>query len=550
MKALVAIVLGLSLMQAPTQQEPPSRGTATIRGRVIEKESGAPLARAVVSLRGMSRGVVEQNFTNDEGAFEFRQLAAGSYELRASAGEYRATHVSISYRPSTRPGLGPPLQLKDGEERTDIVVALPRAYAISGRVTDEDGTPLANVQITLPRTSFSTDAYDGRPRTTDDNGAFRLYGLGPGRYTICADAGRGPSFDRQSARRLRYVRTCHPSATDASEATEVPLVQGDVDGVEIRMQRRPLFIVAGHVVTADGTPPDNAQIHLTRIEGLGASGTGTRLAANGSFRVSDVVPGTYEVSAQFGRSERSFEPDERQPQWGGVRFDVTTADVDGIVVTLKRGAAVKGSVVYEDPPQAPPTGPVQVMARPANSSTGSRPQAMPATVADDGTFELKGLFGELTLYTGGSSPRGYVLKSVLYKGRDIAFIPTEFDGDPAHQIQVVLTSRTAILSGRVLDDTGAPAAAMVIHFPADPLRRSGFPRGWGSSGEDGRYRIPQVIAGDYLIAAVKPADAESLTLPEDYDRLAAVAERVTVLENDRRTADLPLVSVPPRSRRR
>ena len=552
MNLFVAVALGLSLAQmAPSPpQQAPSRGTATIRGKVVDRESGAPLVRAVVSLRAISRNVLEQNFTNEDGAFEFRQLAAGPYELRASAGEHRVTHVSTSYPLPARPGLRPPLIIKDAEELTDIVIALPRAYAISGRVTDEDGNPLANVEVTLPSAAFNLGGYDWRPRTTDDNGAFRVYGVGPGRYTVCADPRRGASFDRQSNRRLQYVRTCYPAATEPSEATEVTVAQGDLDGVEIRMQRRPLFVISGQVVRPDGGPPDNAQIHVTRFEGAGASGTGTKLAADGSFRISNVVPGTYEVSAQLGRTERGFESDDREPQWGGVRLEVTTADVEGVIVTLKRGVTVKGTVVYEDPPQVSPSTSLRVMTRAAQSGTGNRPGGMPASVADDGSFELKDVFGELFVDISGPLPRGYTIKSVLYNGRNIAYTATEFDGDPAHQLQIVLTNRVAELSGLVLDDSGAPVEdAAIVYFPVEASRWKGFWRGRGASSKTGRYRIGQLVAGDYFVAAVKASDLDLLTLPDEYDRIAAVAERVTVLESDRRTADLRLVTIPPRKRK-
>ena len=549
MKTLATLALGVVLMQA-TPPPPTAPGTAILRGTVIDKESAAPIVRAVVSLRGISRqGLAVQNLTDERGTFEFRQLAAGPYELRASAGEYRATHVPMSYPTPTRPGVPEPLQVKDGEQRTDIVIALPRAYAISGRVTDDNGSPLAHVDISLPRARFDGGSYFGS-RSTDDNGNFRVFGLGPGRYTVCADSRRGASFDRQSNRRLQYVRTCYPSALDETEASEISVAQGDVDGVEIRMQRRPLFLITGQVITAAGVAPENAQISLTRIEGNGASGTSTKLAADGSFRISNVVPGTYEVSAQLGRSERNFgELDERETQWGGARFEVTTSDVEGVILTLKTGATVKGRLVYEDPPQDPPTGQLQVVARTAGPSS-NRPSAMPATVAEDGTFELKGLFGELIVSMSGSPQRGYVVKSVLYKGKDVAWVPTEFDGDPAQQIQVVLTSRTATLSGQVIDDAGIPVVASVIAFPADPSRWRGFQRGYSSSGPNGRYRLMPQVAGEYFIAALKAADLDQLTLPDDFDRLATVAERVTLLENDRRTADLRVVTVPPRSKRR
>lgn len=61
-------------------------------------------------------------------------------------------------------------------------------------------------------------------------------------------------------------------------------------------------------------------------------------------------------------------------------------------------------------------------------------------------------------------------------------------------------------------------------------------------------RIPQLVSGEYLIVAIPTEDQQALMLPQDYDRLAAIAQRVTVLENDRRTADLQLSTVPPRKK--
>jgi hypothetical protein len=51
-----------------------------------------------------------------------------------------------------------------------------------------------------------------------------------------------------------------------------------------------------------------------------------------------------------------------------------------------------------------------------------------------------------------------------------------------------------------------------------------------------------------LVVAVLPDEISALKFPDDYERLAAVAERITVLEHDRRTADLRLMSIPPRKK--
>lgn len=544
---IASALLVLVLSQAASAPSiPANQGTAVVRGKVVDKQSGAPIARALVTLRGIKSPQLQQTLTNQQGAFEFNNLAGGDYELRATAGEFRATHVPAALRAAPNQP-GPLLQLTDGEKREDIVLALPRAMAISGRVTDENGQPLANVEITLPASSGPGLAT--RSPTTDDRGVFRIYGLGAGRHVVCATVRRGPSFDPKPQRRPQYMRTCYPSVMDPEQATEITLADQDVGGIEIQLQRSASFVISGHVLSSVGGPADNANIQINRIERNHSSGTGTTLQAGGAFTISNVAPGTYEVSARLGRSVSNSTADEREPEWASVRLDITSADVEGLVLQLKKGVNVKGRVVFEDPPPAPPTSPLQVTVT-FDGLGANRPGMGPqrGTVSDDGTFELKGLFGPVSLLLFGAGvPRGYTLKSVMYRGQDIRHMAVEFDGDPAHQVELVLTNRTAEVSGLVLDDQGKPVtAASVIHFPADPARWKGFQGSRTMTSPQGRYRIPQLVAGEYLVVAVSADDQRVLALPDDFDRLAAVAQRVPVLENERRTADLPLSSIPPR----
>ena len=543
--AVIAVVLALMTPQATvTPRTSPSQGTAVVRGKVVDKQTGAPIARAVVSLRPTRNQETQQNLTNQQGMFEFRNLAAGEYELRASAGEYRATHVPTALRPGSGE-MGTFVPLIDGEKRDDIVVALQRALAISGRVTGEDGQPLANVEISLPSAARETAFL--RARTTDDRGMFRVYGLPAGRHVVCATVRRGPSFDAKPQRRPQYMRTCYPSVTDSALATEITLADQEIGGIEIQMQRQPSFVISGHVLTSSGNAPENAQVNINRVEGNSSSGTGTQLQRGGAFTISNVAPGTYEVSARIGRSSN----DERDAEWASMRLEVTSADVEGLVLQLKKGVNLKGRIAFEDPPQTAATQPLQVRVIFAGLGA-SRPSmdSQRAAVAEDGTFELKDLFGPVSLVLfGPGMPRGYTLKSVMYRGQDIRHMAVEFDGNPAHEVELVLTSRTAEVSGLVVDDQGKPAAgAWIIHFPADPVRWKSFQGSRSRTSPQGRYRIPQLVSGEYLVAAIPEEDHQALTLPGDYDRLAAIAQRVLVLENERRTADLQLSTVPPRKK--
>ena len=536
--ALLAVIFSLA-QAAPS----PAAGTAVVRGRVVDKASGEPLARALVSLRSVGDHSARQHFTDDRGRFEFLGLVAGSYELRAAAGAHRTTHVAITYG-FNADGVGSLLYLKDGEDRSDLVVELPRALAISGRVLDSAGEPLAMVNITV-RSRNAGGPTTMRSRSTDDRGAFRVFGLAPGEYVVCTEIRSGPIFGLGTRATAYYLPACYPAATDAVDATPVRVVDVDVDGIEIRMPRTSLREIRGAVITPSGAPPENASISLTRLEESGASGTTTRLQPGGLFTISNVRPGSYYVAAQTGRG--SWQDDDREPQWGSIPVEVTTSDVDGLLIVLKPGAVLRGRVTYEDPPDRPGRGPLRVVQGFGRTAI-NRPGGRAATVAEDGTFELSGLFGEVALSVEGQPP-GYVVKSVRYRGRDITHVPTEFESDPGQPVDIVLTNRTAQLSGRVLDETGKPVAqAVIVRFPADPARWKGF-RDWhGANVYNGSFGLTGLTAGDHLIAAVSRDDYSRLSMPDDIERLAPVAERVTVTERDRRTLDLRVTTIPPRRR--
>ena len=223
---MIALVLLLLLAQAP----PPPEGTAVVDGKVVDKVSGEPIAGAVVVIHTIGSAVLEERTTDSRGMFEFTRLVAGRYYLQATAGPFRYTHVPGGYR---APGAdsGAPMELKDGDRRVGLVIELTRSLAIAGRVVDDEGHPLANLEVGVEPMAGAAPRITGRPRTTDDRGTFRIYGLSPGRYTVCAGGRMGASFEPESAPAKQFVRTCYPAHTETAEAAEVVLADTDVEGV-------------------------------------------------------------------------------------------------------------------------------------------------------------------------------------------------------------------------------------------------------------------------------------------------------------------------------
>jgi protocatechuate 3,4-dioxygenase beta subunit len=542
------LLLFLTLVAAG--QEGASRtseaGTAAVRGQVTDRETGKPVSGAHVTLTGPPpRTSVTR--ANEEGRYEFADLPAGRYTLGAGPAEFRATHVWAHYVDPDSDGLGPtPIILKGGEIRTGIDVSLTRAYAVSGRVLDEWGIPVANAGIRL--TDLQTGGAGGRGHVpTDDRGLFRAFGVAPGRYRLCAEPRMFVSFSPEGHSDHQAdapIRTCYPSVTAVDDAQPITVRNADVGGLEIRMLRAPVVMISGVVLSANGTPVPDASVMLMRIEEDGGYGSGSVARADGSFKMTGVIPGQYVLKVE--RRPPASPYDDPSLEEAHVPITVDGEHVSQLVLTLSKPRTVSGRIVFENDAPPAPRGQNSWMVfaepeRPEVRFTGSF--GRPAAVSETLSFELRGLLGRVRLAMT-NLPDGWIVKQVRYKGQDIRASYTEFQ-DGENIIDIVLTKRGGIVSGRVIDDRGAPAGgARVVIFPADPAERKAL--GAGSPvpiASDGTYRNGPRLAGDYLIIAAQLREGRRWSDPKLLEQLVPFAERITLLENDRRTVDLRVIKV-------
>ena len=209
--------LSLVVLQSAAEAQP---ATAVIRGRVTDKDSEAPIARAVVRLASRdSPGQQVVTLTDNDGRYELGGLAAGTYSGFVAAGQHRATHLT-GWLGDDRRGQ---MVLKAGEVRTEVNIALPRAMAMTVRVVDEWGEPLAGVWISLKSADSGATQPPSFRRWTDDRGRLRIYQFAPGRYFVCAQSGTPPSNAgaADAPLRERFLPTCYPSAASDAQAQPV-----------------------------------------------------------------------------------------------------------------------------------------------------------------------------------------------------------------------------------------------------------------------------------------------------------------------------------------
>jgi Carboxypeptidase regulatory-like domain len=585
----------------PGRRPPPEpTGTGVIRGRVIAADTGTPVRRANVNLipmppppavppppppgtppgtavtttrtvtsigvsvqmEGAIGGRPRNAVTDAQGGFEFTGLPAGTYRLQASAGQYQAAYLGIAFGGKKPMGagmadLGTPIVIADGQAFDKAVIALPRGAVITGRVTDDNGEPMARVQVytLFFPTATARGQRMGSGAQTDDLGQFRLFGLSPGDYVVAAEA-RSNTFIAPNAPpeseedKIGFMTTFYPMALDEAAAQRVRArAGGETPGIEIRMATGRLFRVSGMVTDSQGRPLVRGSGSVMK-RAIGGSQTsyGFQIDEQGRFQMKNIAPGNYRftVRQQVQRVVNGQTMTSEQGEFASVPVNVV-ADVEGLLIVTGPGATITGQVVFEQgpPTQMPQQGPTPFQMR-VNATPGDPesqmgvPMPPGVTVAPDLTFTMKGMMGEYLLRTG--MPNQY-LKAVMLGSDDITDTPREFkSGD---RVTLVMTSRASTLEGSVTNDKGEPVTdASIILFSDDKAswrpnasrtRRSG-------SMQNGRYRLQGLMPGRYFLAAVP---RERLSGPLDaafFEQLSKEATTVVIGEDENRQADLKLLS--------
>jgi hypothetical protein len=268
------------------------------------------------------------------------------------------------------------------------------------------------------------------------------------------------------------------------------------------------------------------------------------VGSDGRFTVTNVPPGDYAIQAELGGSDRPEQRRELEVGYEPVRVD--SSDIDGMVVSMVKSVEVAGRVTLEDaalPFPRPPGSGLMVTARLAGDSSAGMGSSGIAHAGEDRVFTLSRMFGRRILDVL-NVPSGWYVKSIQYGGKEIVGVPTVFKAgrDPS-ELQVMLSTRGAMVSGRVVNERGeAVPGARVILLPADPAQ-------WGvgqvtSVGVSvtGTFRLGPQRGGDYLIVAVIPS--AKVPEPDDRDRvarLAEVAERIRLGDEEQRTLELRVI---------
>ena len=589
--ALALLFTGAALAQGsrPGQPQQPARDTPAqqdvapppggrITGRVVAADNGRPIkrARAYVSAPELAEG--RGTLTDDSGVFDLTELPGGRYTLTVS----KTGFVSLSYG-QRRPLLaGTPLQLGDGQQVGGIEIRLPRGSVIAGHVLDETGDPMPGATVRVMNYRYAQGERQLVPAgQTDDQGAYRVWGLNPGEYYISAvsrnfnfgalgrggfggipggagrgapGGGRGGLAGGRGAVNSRgsfldagdvdetqkaYAPTYYPGVASINEAMSITVGVGQQSlDINFNLLLVRTAHVKGTVTNPDGSPTTSGQVTLTPEAGGGGGrqlgvNFGGRIEWDGQFQIANVPPGRYTLRARG--------TDTESPQYAAQPLTVASGDLSDVTVILYPGATISGAIRFEGT-EAPEFTQVRVSAPSAeNAFVGPNPNVR---VDKDGRFTLDGVSAGSHWIRSAGQLRGWMLKSVIVDGRDVIDTPTDLrSSQKLNNVTLVFTNKLTQISGTVANAQSIPVTDFtVLAFPTDPSLWRPLARQIMTARPDqnGKYQIRGLPPGDYYLVTVDPAEQGEWFEPAFLDQHRAGAASVTLGEGDIKTHDFKI----------
>ncbi len=524
-------------------QNPGEIKPAAVQGVVTNAITGEPVLRAHVSLRGAmpTAGGQPKNYgalTDAEGKFAITGLEPGGYGFAAekpgflmpveNAGGGRATFLT----------------LRPGDSKTDFTFKLLPAGAITGRVLDGAGEPAEGITV-----SASGSRNGGA--ITDEQGRFRVGGLAPGRYRLCAAPAAGmslpPEVRTDGTREPHYSPTCYPNVLTGNATPAVEVRAGaESSGMEIRLIETPLVRVSGRIY---GTAPG---YRVTVILGQQQSSrSGGRVKADGTYEVWGVDPGHYSVRATAYPSSGPGMVGvdiQAMPRSAPVEIDVDTANVDHVDLTLMAPFDITGQVAYEDEGARPPV-PLQPRAgaggaqRPAPMTTPRMISLMqldggmgvrPVPIKEDGTFVLQNIAPDRYAVSV-SWQNAYVKSTVLGPVAADGAVLDVRTGAAGMPLTLQLSSGFAEISGKIQGEAADIVGKVVVLAPRE---RTGLqPHFLQSPNGTFRFRVPP---GKYLLFVIDESERNGVYLARNsnYEAYTDRAENLDLQPRDKITKDL------------
>lgn len=458
-----------------------------VTGHVVDA-TGQPVTSGYVSLQGADgTGFYASGQTGPDGAFTVQGVLPGEYIVTGSTLDGQAFWHGTSWSDADH--------LLVAAGRTVVAdIQFPLRNAISGRITDTAGNPIAN-ECVAAETGPDAYGFAGFAQTGTD-GTYLMKALPDGTYTIafntCSDQGH----------LIQYF----DGAPDQAGATPLTVSAGaNLTGIDAVLGIG--GAITGTITGEDGAPIANACVSVQRTSGYSFDFTSVTADSAGHYRVPRINDADYFVHAGCG-------PDPYLSQWYGngapgdwsttgaiAVHGSSTGEVSGIDIALVKGGAVEGTITSNGQPLQGAC--VQA------SGTDAAPYVTSSTVTDaNGHYRVSMLAGDADL----------AITPLCSFGAYPDLVPEWYhDGlikSQATPVSVTLGQTTTgidedlavggQISGTVTDSTGKPApsvcaTAVLDNFDVPDYSDVIYGNRGASSDSQGHFTIHALPPGSYHV---------------------------------------------------
>jgi len=499
----VAAAIGIWTLGLVAQD---SLNTASVSGRVLDADTLDPVA-------GVRVGSSEIGYvvTDSEGRYRLRGLKPGRVSFSIPSGE------------TSNPWPDKVVTVLPGREISAVDFRYRLSAQISGRVLDEDGTPIPGIYVLALTREYGPD---GEMRYRVAGPSPRMATNDGGRYSINLGLYAGRSYWLLAYRLRKYANpisetpidtslgrrvlaaTFYPSSDSMSTSVPIVLRSTETRVADIRMLRKPAYCLEATLMA--GTAPAQMKFMLSEEDRYGAefrglpnTQEGGTSGADGRIRLCDLPPGRYSLAAFSAASTPSTVP----AYFNTVPITIVDRDVlDTIVYTLPL-TTVSGEVAWDRAPSDPVLSRslVRVSLDPTPTLPVPRievriPSSFEFSAIPSLRYDLR--VNVQPTANSGTPPSFPIYVKAVSVGTEDILRKTYIPG--GEKLRITLGHDGGVIRSRVVDANGQPSIhSAVIVSPASVQSESELATAMveGLTNDDGVFETRSLSPGRYFVIA-------------------------------------------------